>query len=61
MSGILLVTPQTLMFNPDVSDHLVMDRGRDIYIVHAPLKSISRVSYFEDIAAMVCGEVEKQQ
>ena len=49
------------MFHPDVSDHLVMDRGREMYIVHAPLKSISSVSFFEDIAAMVCGEEEKQQ
>ena len=60
VSGVLLVTPQTVMFNPCVSDHLVVDRGRDIYLVRLPLRAISRVCLFEDIAAMVAADTSKQ-
>eukprot|EP00111_Clytia_hemisphaerica_P005657 TCONS_00016432-protein len=60
VSGVLLVTPQTIMFNPSVSDHLVMDRGRDAYLVKLPLKAISNVIVFEEIAAMVTDDLSKQ-
>lgn len=60
VSGVLLVTPQTVMFNPCVSDHLVIDRGRDCYVVRLSLKAISRLAFFEDIAAMVTGDISKQ-
>lgn len=60
MSGVLLVTPQTIMFNPSVSDHLVMDRGRDAYLVKLPLKALSSVIVFEEIAAMVTDDLTKQ-
>ena len=48
------------MFNPSVSDHLVMDRGRDAYLVKLPLKAISNVIVFEEIAAMVTDDLSKQ-
>lgn len=60
ISGVLLVTPQTIMFNPSVSDHLVIDRGRDYYVVRLPLKALSMVSLYEDIAAMVTGDQSQQ-
>lgn len=53
--GILLITPQTMMFNPCVSDHLVIDRGREAYLVRAPLKAIGKILYYKDVAAMVLG------
>ena len=30
VTGVLLVTPQTVMFNPSVSDHLVMEHGQEM-------------------------------
>jgi len=60
VSGVLLVTPQTIMFNPSVSDHLVMERGRDAYLVKLPLKALSTLTVFEEIAAMVTDDVSKQ-
>ena len=60
MSGVLLVTPQTIMFNPSVSDHLVMDRGRDAYLVKLPLTALPSVIVFEEIAAMVTDDLTKQ-
>ena len=32
VTGVLLVTPQTVMFNPSVSDHLVMEHGQEMYV-----------------------------
>ena len=60
VSGVLLVTPQTLMFNPSVSDHLVMDRGRDYYVIRLPLRALSMVTLYEDIAAMVTDDQSKR-
>lgn len=60
MSGVLLVTPQTIMFNPSVSDHLVVDRGRDAYLVKLPLKAMSSLVVFDEIAAMVTDDLTKQ-
>ena len=60
VSGVLLITPQTLMFNPCVSDHLVIERGRDAYLIRKPLKAISRLIFFQDIAAMVTGDEQQQ-
>merc|ERR1712072_205133 len=60
VSGVLLVTPQTVMFNPCVSDHLVMERGREMYLVRLPLRAIARVALFEDVAAMVSEDLSKQ-
>ena len=54
----LLVTPQTIMFNPSVSDHLVIERGRDAYTVKTPMKALKNVVYYHDIAALVLGDTE---
>merc|ERR1719427_1898485 len=48
------------MFNPCVSDHLVMERGRDMYVVRLPLRAIARIALFEDVANMVAGDMTKQ-
>eukprot|EP00795_Rhopilema_esculentum_P008703 gene8703-14724_t len=58
--GVLLVTPQTVMFNPSVSDHLVIDRGRDAYTVKCPMKATRSIAYYNDIAAMVLGDVSAE-
>lgn len=60
VSGVLLVTPQTLMFNPCFSDHSVMEHGWDAYRVRMPLQTISRVFLFEDIDTMMEGDLSKQ-
>ena len=60
VSGVLLVTPQTLMFNPCFSDHSVMEHGWDAYRVRLPLQTISRVFLFEDIDTMMEGDLSKQ-
>ncbi len=48
------------MFNPSVSDHLVIDRGREAYVVRTPIKSIMRASYYKDVAAMVLGDTSAE-
>eukprot|EP00794_Sanderia_malayensis_P012124 gene12124-13376_t len=58
--GVLLVTPQTVMFNPSVSDHLVIDRGREAYIVRTPIKAVKKASYYKDVAAMVLGDTSEE-
>ena len=54
--GVLLVTPRTVMFNPSVSDHLVIDRGREAYTVKTPMKAVKDIAYYQDIAALVLGD-----
>ena len=60
VTGVLLVTPQTVMFNPDVSDHLIIERGREAYSTRTPLKSIKHLIFYYDIAAMVLGETDSR-
>jgi len=51
IGGTLLVTCNTVMFDPSVSDPLVLEHGPDDYHVAAPLKSIMQITIYEDIAA----------
>jgi len=51
ISGTLLVTCNTVMFDPSVSDPLVLEHGPDDYHVAAPLDSIMQLTIYEDIAA----------
>jgi len=39
------------MFDPSVSDPLVLEHGADDYHVAAPLDSIMQITIYEDIAA----------
>ena len=46
----LLVTPNAVMFDPNVSDPLVLEHGAERYGVIAPMDMV--VSMYHDIAAM---------
>ncbi|XP_032219049.2 oxidation resistance protein 1 isoform X2 [Nematostella vectensis] len=52
VSGVLLVTPHSVMFNPNVSDPLVLERGRDTYCITTPMSAITSAAMYKDIAAM---------
>jgi len=52
VSGVLLVTPNAVMFDPNVSDSLVMEHGADTYGVIAPMDMIISCAMYHDIVAM---------
>lgn len=51
-NGVLLITPHSVMFKPNVSDPLVMDRGLDTYCVDTLMTSVTSAAMYTDIAAM---------
>jgi len=47
------VTPNAIMFDPDVSDPLVLERGgADCYGFIAPMECIGNAAIYSDIAHM---------
>ncbi|KAM3966858.1 TLD domain-containing protein mustard isoform 3-T4 [Aphomia sociella] len=52
VSGVLLVTPNAVMFDPNVSDVLVMEHGPESYGVIAPMEYVVNTAIFYDIAHM---------
>lgn len=52
VKGTLLVTPNAVMFDPDVSDPLVLEHGSDKYGMIAPMEMIISAAMYHDIAAM---------
>ena len=52
VSGVLLVTPNAIMFDPNVSDPLVMEHGPDMYGMITPMETIMSAAMYHDIAAM---------
>ena len=56
MGGVLLVTPNAVMFDPNVSDTLVIEHGPEAYGVIAPMEFIVNASIFNDIAHMRVGD-----
>ncbi|CAH4017485.1 unnamed protein product [Pieris brassicae] len=52
VSGVLLVTPNAVMFDPNVSDTLVMEHGPESYGVIAPMEYVVNAAIFYDIAHM---------
>ncbi|XP_022244295.1 oxidation resistance protein 1-like isoform X2 [Limulus polyphemus] len=52
VSGVLLVTPNALMFDPNVSDPLVLEHGAESYGVIAPMEMVFRAALYHDIAHM---------
>jgi hypothetical protein len=56
VDGVMLVTPQSVIFNPYVSHPLVMDRGRDSYSIKTPMSAVTSAALFKDIAAMAIHE-----
>lgn len=55
VGGVLLVTPNAVMFDPNVSDPLVIDRGPENYGVIAPMELVVNAAIFHDIAHMRVG------
>ncbi|XP_043230962.1 oxidation resistance protein 1-like isoform X7 [Amphibalanus amphitrite] len=52
VTGTLLVTPNCLMFDPNVSDPLVLEHGADKYCVMVPMDYIVSAALYTDIAHM---------
>uniref|UniRef100_A0A336KNU1 CSON013901 protein n=1 Tax=Culicoides sonorensis TaxID=179676 RepID=A0A336KNU1_CULSO len=52
VGGVLLVTPNAVMFDPNVSDPLVIEHGPESYGVIAPMEFIVNAAIFNDIAHM---------
>lgn len=55
VGGVLLVTPNAVMFDPNVSDTLVIEHGPESYGVIAPMEFIVNAAIFNDIAHMRVG------
>lgn len=55
VGGVLLVTPNAVMFDPNVSDPLVIDRGPESYGVIAPMEYVVNIAIYHDIAHMRVG------
>lgn len=56
VGGVLLVTPNAVMFDPNVSDALVIEHGPEAYGVIAPMEFIVNAAIFNDIAHMRVGD-----
>ncbi len=52
VSGVLLVTPNALMFDPNVSDPLVIEHGTELYGVTVPMELVLKTALYTDIAHM---------
>ena len=48
----LLVTPNAVMFDPDVMDPLVIEHGAEKYGMIAPMDLIISAAMYHDIAVM---------
>ncbi|XP_008194049.1 nuclear receptor coactivator 7 isoform X14 [Tribolium castaneum] len=55
VSGVLLVTPNAVMFDPNVSDPLVIEHGPEAYGVIAPMEFVVNAAIYNDIAHMRVG------
>uniref|UniRef100_W8AGU9 Nuclear receptor coactivator 7 n=1 Tax=Ceratitis capitata TaxID=7213 RepID=W8AGU9_CERCA len=62
VGGVLLVTPNAVMFDPNVSDPLVIEHGPESYGVIAPMELVVNAAIFHDIAHMrVSGGINTEQ
>ncbi|XP_050433177.1 oxidation resistance protein 1 isoform X5 [Adelges cooleyi] len=52
VGGVLLVTPNAVMFDPNVSDPLVIEHGPESYGVIAPMEFVVNAAIYYDIAHM---------
>lgn len=53
VSGILLVTPNAVMFDPNVTDPLVMERGTEPYCLTVKMDAIARTAIFCDFVVSI--------
>ncbi|XP_074656479.1 oxidation resistance protein 1-like [Tubulanus polymorphus] len=60
VAGVLLVTPNAIMFDPNVSDPLVIEHSADMYGMIAPLDTVISVAMYHDIAAMKLKSAPKE-
>ncbi|XP_011702797.1 PREDICTED: nuclear receptor coactivator 7 isoform X3 [Wasmannia auropunctata] len=65
VGGVLLVTPNAVMFDPNVSDPLVIEHGAESYGVIAPMEFVVNAAIYYDIAHMrvshaECGHLDKK-
>lgn len=59
VSGTLLITPNAVMFDPNVSDPLVIEQGAETYGIIVPIEYIVGASIWSDICGMrVRGKVD---
>ncbi|VDK48348.1 unnamed protein product, partial [Cylicostephanus goldi] len=61
VSGTLLVTPNCLMFDPDVTHPLVKENGQDLYGMVANMDEIVSVSVYKDVGALTGDKAEKKR
>uniref|UniRef100_A0A8R1E479 LysM domain-containing protein n=2 Tax=Caenorhabditis japonica TaxID=281687 RepID=A0A8R1E479_CAEJA len=61
VSGTLLVTPNCLMFDPDVSHPLVKENGQDLYGMVANMDEIVSVSVYTEISGLTGDTAEKKR
>ncbi|GMT11214.1 hypothetical protein PFISCL1PPCAC_2511 [Pristionchus fissidentatus] len=61
VSGTLLVTPNCLMFDPDVTHPLVKENGSDLYGMVANMEEIQSVSVYQDIGGLIGDRGEKKK
>ncbi|XP_039295641.1 nuclear receptor coactivator 7 isoform X3 [Nilaparvata lugens] len=59
VSGVLLVTPNAVMFDPNVSDPLVIEQGPESYGVIAPIEYVVNAAIYHDIAHMRVGNSDQ--
>ncbi|XP_075236666.1 TLD domain-containing protein mustard isoform X1 [Lycorma delicatula] len=59
VAGVLLVTPNAVMFDPNVSDPLVIDQGPESYGVIAPMEYVVNAAIYHDIAHMRVGHADQ--
>jgi len=53
---VILVTPNAVMFDPNVSDPLVIEHGPESYGVIAPMEFVVNAAIYHDIAHMRVGQ-----
>lgn len=58
VGGVLLVTPNAVMFDPNVSDPLVIEHGAESYGVIAPMEFVINAAIYYDIAHMRVSHTE---
>ncbi|EZA53420.1 Nuclear receptor coactivator, partial [Ooceraea biroi] len=58
VGGVLLVTPNAVMFDPNVSDPLVIEHGAESYGVIAPMEFVINAAIYYDIAHMRVSHAE---
>ncbi|XP_045471483.1 nuclear receptor coactivator 7 isoform X3 [Harmonia axyridis] len=61
VGGVLLVTPNAVMFDPNVSDPLVIEHGPESYGVIAPMEFVVNAAIYNDIAHMRVGHTQSSQ